>query len=106
MAKEVVFTQDDLDKIQSTEKMAKATLVVVSVAAGIMLLFILASSIHMVVGPRMQGGSPMMQQRPGLRGGVYRQGIQPQSGPQNTQNGQTQQGQTESSTSTVELDAL
>lgn len=104
MAKEVVFTQEDLDKIQSTEKLTKATLIVVSVAAGIMVLFILASSIHMVVGPRGQG--VMMQQRPGLRGSVYRQGIQPQSGTQNTQNGQTQQGQTESSTGTVELDAL
>lgn len=104
MAKEIVLTQDHIDSIHQTEKMSKATLIIVSVAAGLVLLFIVASSIHMVMEPR-QSGSPMMQQRPGLRGGTYRQGIQPQTGRPNVQNDSTQQGQTQG-TSTMDLDAL
>jgi hypothetical protein len=107
MAQDILITQNDIDKIHATEKMAKATLIIVCVATGIMLLFILVSSIHAIALQRSikQG---VVRQR-GVRGGMMQPYLQPKSGTQTTPNTQTpptQQGQTQDSTDSVDIYTL
>ena len=107
MAAEITLTQNDIDKIHSTEKMTKATLIVVSVTAGLMLLFGLVMMVHGAVdrgemhrmGPgQMQGG----MSQPGFRGRGQSGGIQPQL----KQNQQPSQGQTQDSNDSIDINAL
>lgn len=104
MAQEITITQSDLDKIHSTEKMTKATLIIVSVAAGIMLLLALIGTMHALVQPhkfetRQPGG--MNGQRRILRGGIA-----PQQGKPGQASPATPQGQSQDGSDSVDINAL
>jgi hypothetical protein len=106
MATEVTLSKNEIEKINSTEKMTKATLIVVCVGVGIMSLYILIMLIHAVASPRNLQRGVKQQQSPGMRGRIMRPGIQPQSGTQPTPNTQGEPAQTQDSTDSVDINTL
>lgn len=104
MAQEITITQSDLDKIQSTEKMTKAILIIVSVGAGLMILISLAGMLRSIAAPR---GLNSIQPNDTMQRRMYRGGQQGNQGLQTVPGTQTpQQGQTQGSTDSVDINSL